>query len=194
MEAYIQTTFSVLAVINPFVCVAMLMEIDKGLDNKQKLLSVFKAMSTVLVILLVAAIAGKYILSAFAISMDAFKIIGGIILAFIGFKMLGSKSNNKSVYKENPNDLSELILFAASPGSIVMVITLAAIHNDKGIPLNAIIAVISAVIITVVIMVVVVFFGKNLKIKKEGLMSQFMGLIIAAMGLQFVLDGIKDFF
>lgn len=190
MDPYIQTTLSLLAVINPFVCVAMLLELDEGLDKKAKIASIFKAMLPVLLILLISAVIGHYILAAFGISMDAFKIIGGIILSFIGFKMLVPTSSEK----KNNNDLSELILFAASPGTIAMVITLAVVHNPGELPIKVIIGIILAVAVTITIMLVMMLFGSAVKSNKQGIMSRFMGLIIVAMGLQFMLDGIKDFF
>lgn len=65
-------------------------------------------MAVVLIILLAAVSGGKNILNAFRISMDDFKIVGGIILSFIGFQMLGgliSKNNG-----DQDSGLSGLII------------------------------------------------------------------------------------
>jgi len=57
-----------------------------------------------------AASGSKYILNAFGISMDDFKIVGGIILSFIGFQMLkGLKSKNNG---DQDSGLSCLIIVA----------------------------------------------------------------------------------
>jgi multiple antibiotic resistance protein len=148
-------------------------------------------MLAVLIILIIAAFAGQYILKAFGISMDAFKIVGGIIISYIGFQMLGS---NKSNVSSSGGSLNELIMFAASPGTIAMVITLAIVHNQSNIPTTAIIGSTVAVLITLVIMILIQLLSKNKKPGGQTMFSKFMGLIIIAMGLQFLLTGIKDFF
>ena len=160
---------------------------------QENILASVKTMLMVLVILIIAAIAGQYILKAFGISMDAFKIVGGIILAFIGFQLLaGSKGNDK---KNNSGEgLKGLIMFAASPGTLAMVITMAAVHKDKGLPVTIMIGISLAVGITLAIMIMMQFVMRHKKAGGQGMASSFMGLIIVAMGLQFMLDGIKDFF
>jgi multiple antibiotic resistance protein len=192
METVIQSTIAMMAVINPFVCGTMLLQMEQG-DTKSNIIAGLKAMATVLIILLVSAVGGRYILSAFGISIDAFKAVGGIILAFIGFKMLGIplSGNNK---ESKPRGLSGLIMFAASPGTITMVITLAAVHGDKGLPVSAIAGVTLAVVGTAIIISLMQIFSGKKKGGGQGIMTKFMGLIILAMGLQFLLDGLKDFF
>jgi multiple antibiotic resistance protein len=182
-----------LAVINPVVCGVMTMQLEQGKDQKGKMISGVKAMLVVLIILLVAALAGKFILNAFGISMDAFKVVGGIILAFIGFQMM---SGPKSVQADSSNQsgLTPLIMFAASPGTIAMVITLAAVHNPEGLPISAMIGAAAAVLITIGIIIAMIFLSGKKQSKSQGFVTKFMGLIIVSMGLQFMLDGIKLFF
>lgn len=191
MENYAQATIGMLAVINPFVCGTMLLQIENGIDNKTSLKAAVKAMIIVLIILLAAAIGGRYILNAFGISMDAFKIVGGIVLGFIGFQMLAGSNNSSS---DKKIDLNEIIMFAASPGTIAMVVTLAAVHHKETIPITAMIGTLIAVLITLVIMIVMVFLSKEKQASGQGIFSKFMGLIIVSMGIQFMLVGIKHFF
>jgi multiple antibiotic resistance protein len=191
METITQSTIAMLAVINPFVCGAMLLQTQTGETTKSKIFDAIKAMLTVLIILLIAALGGHYILKVFGISMDAFKIVGGVIISFIGFQMLvASKSDSDGT----ADGLKKLIMFAASPGSIAMVITLAVVHNQEDLPVIAISGVTIAVAITLAIMILMLLLLANKKPGGQAMFSQFMGLIIVAMGLQFMLDGIKHFF
>lgn len=170
-----------------------MLQMDKEGSTKSNITQGIKAMMAVLLILLISALAGKYVLNAFGISMDAFKVVGGIVLAFIGFQMLAG-SKNSSGNGDQKEGLMPLIMFAASPGSITMVITLAAVHNPDGIPVSAIIGTTAAVLITMVISVLMLLLSKKKKSAGSGIVSKFMGLIIVAMGMQFLLDGIKHFF
>jgi multiple antibiotic resistance protein len=195
LESYTQAIIAMLAVINPVVCAAMLVQIQPNNNFKLNSIAAIKAMTTVLFILLIATFGGRYILSIFGISMDAFKIVGGIIIGFIGFQMLFGITNGINGSNEK-GDLSKLIIFAASPGTIAMVITLAAIHNGEGFPLVALVGVVAAIILSLGIILFILFSSSKKKSKSDshGMVTKFMGLIIAAMGLQFLLDGIKNFF
>jgi multiple antibiotic resistance protein len=192
METYIQSTIAIIAVINPVVCATMLLDLGSDKAIKIKLTEAVRVMGTVLVILLVAALAGKYILHVFGISMDAFRIVGGLVLAFIGFQMLGG-SKNKTI-KSQSGDMTKVVLFAASPGSITMVVTLAAVHDKEGFPVNAIVGIVSAVVLSIITISIIEMISTKKKAGGQGMLSKFMGLIIISMGMQFLLDGIKNFF
>ena len=192
METYTHSTIAMLAVINPFVTGAMLLQVLQGQDNKSNIIAMFKVMGVVLVILLASAIGGKYILSAFGISMDAFQVVGGVIISFIGFKMLGGTKGRTN--GDQKGGLTSLIFFAAGPGSITMVITLSAIHNTEDLPLAALVGTTLAVVITVIIIILMELLAGIKKIGGQGIISKYMGLLIVAMGLQILLTGIKHFF
>ena len=190
----IHATIAMLAVINPFVCGVILLQTQKESNKKALLKSSLRVMLTVLAILLVSAVSGRYVLHLFGISMDAFTIMGGIILAFIGFQMMLTRKDNDYTGK-NSDSLSLLVMFAASPGTIAMVITLSSFHQTDGLPLNAIIGTIIAVLISLIVMAIMIYFGgKEKKFRGQGMVSKFMGLIVVSMGLQFMLEGIKNFF
>ena len=194
MSNIIHSIIGILAVINPVVCATMLLQLEGRKDNKVKIQDGIKAMLIVMIILLIATIAGKYILNIFGISMDAFKAVGGIILSMIGFNMLVGTKNN-STTDTSDQGLAPLIFFAASPGTISMVITLAAAHDmDEGFPVSVIIGIVLAIVITIIIISTLVFASGKKKMGQNGIISRYMGLIIVAMGLQFMLDGIKHFF
>jgi multiple antibiotic resistance protein len=193
MSNYIHSIIGILAVINPMVCGAMLLNMEGSKLKKDMIVDGIKAMMTVMIILLISVVLGKSILNAFGISMDAFKAVGGIILSMIGFNMLlGSKNGDD---QDKPQQgLTPLIFFAASPGTISMVITLAAAQDQEGLPVATIVGIIVAVLITIVVMIILVFSSSKKKGKSNGILSRFMGLIIVSMGLQFTLDGLKHFF
>lgn len=191
MEEYSQSIIAMLAVINPVVCGTMLIHIQKGKEINENIRAAIKVMSIVMLILLVSAITGEYILKAFGISMEAFKIVGGVIIGFIGIQMMFDLGNNK---EKDEGDLSNIIMFAASPGTIAMVITLAAVNNSDGIPLVALVGVTVAVLITLFLIILMLVLVRKRKSSSNAFVTKFMGLIIVAMGLQFTLDGIKNFF
>ena len=193
MNNYIHSAIGILAVINPFVCGAMILQMDGQFSNKTKVANSIKAMTAVFIILLISAVLGKSILGMFGISMDAFKAVGGIILSIIGFNMMiGSK--NDAASEKSKSGLMPMIFFAASPGTISMVITLSVANNKEGFPITTIVGTLIAIIITVAVIIFMILTSRKKKDGGQGILSKYMGLIIVAMGLQFMLDGIKHFF
>ena len=88
-----------------------------------------------------------------------------------------------------------MILFAASPGTITGVITLAVVHTKLLLPVTALVAVAVATIVMWIVMVLSREEGTHGGggfLRETG--TRFMGLIVIAMGTQFALTGLRDFF
>jgi multiple antibiotic resistance protein len=142
------------------------------------------------VILALAALFGVRILKLFGISLDIFSIAGGGVLVWMGFAMLkGSSAGSPS-----GSSLTPLILFAASPGTITGVITLAVSHSRDALPVTALISVAAATLVTWVVMAAIAF--GNFKGGKPGFVratgQSLMGLIVMAMGTQFAAEGLTN--
>ena len=89
MKPHLQSIVTVLSLVNPVICGAMFAQIEVGQDRGVRLADATKVALCVLVILIVAALAGTRVLQVFGVSLDAFAIAGGGVLNWIGFLMLG---------------------------------------------------------------------------------------------------------
>lgn len=89
----------------------------------------------ILVILVLAALFGAKLLQMFGVSLDAFSVAGGFVLAWMGIGMLKCETpDSDTSAKDQPSDdasLTPLFLFAASPGTITGVITVAVAHRKR---------------------------------------------------------------
>ncbi len=166
----------------------------------QQLADAGKAALAVLVILVLAALVGERLLDLFGVSLDSFMVAGGAVLAWIGFVMLrgaptdsqgpseGTASGNRSI--------TPLILFAASPGTITGVITLAVAQTRQELPVTALEAVFVGAFVMWCVTAMAVHFGGRSHGESgfvRDTVTRFMGLIVIAMGVQFALTGIKAF-
>jgi multiple antibiotic resistance protein len=199
VEQHLQAIATLISLVNPAVCAMIFAGLVQGQPRATALAAATKVVVVVTAVLLVAAFAGSPILKAFGISLDAFSVAGGIVLMFIGFSMLkGSSSPSTPESLEHKGDVSEglgrLILFAASPGTMTGVITIAAAHDRDHFPITAVVAVVVVMAITFAVLALTTGRGSS---KGPGLgqqmASRYMGLIIVAMGLQFALTGYKAF-
>ena len=203
MTHYIQAILTVLSLVNPLICAAIFGKITQGKAPAVKIADATKATMAIVVILCLAALAGAQLLNVFGISLPAFQTAGGMVLVWMGFIMLrGNSSPTSAAGSATENDaqpadssLSPLILFAASPGTITGVITLSVSHAKHGVPTTALVAVMVALSATWLIMVLA---SRTSGHKQPGLLhdvtTRFMGLIVLAMGVQFALAGLNEFF
>jgi multiple antibiotic resistance protein len=131
MKEHLQAIVTVLSLINPVVCGAMFARVEAGRPRAQQVTDATRAALAILAILVLAALAGTRLLDLFNVSLDAFMVAGGGVLAWMGFSMLsGQSSQSQDAPAASQKDsLTPLILFAASPGTITGVITLAAAHS-----------------------------------------------------------------
>jgi multiple antibiotic resistance protein len=199
MEQQLQAIATVLSLVNPLICGAMFARIEAGQDRAARLADATKAALAVLVILAVSALVGARVLQVFGVSLDAFAVAGGGVLSWIGITMLGAKSapdpDPSKEGAEEKQSITPLILFAASPGTITGVITLAVAHAKLLLPVTALVAVAVA---TAVMWIVMVLMARGGARAPGGFLrdtaTRFMGLIIVAMGVQFALTGVRSFF
>jgi len=199
-QDHLQAIVTVLALVNPLMCGAIFAQLEGTRPQRRLLFDATMAALAVLVILVLAALFGTKILHLFGVSLDAFSVAGGCVLSWIGFSMLrGSPTDDKSAPHDASSkkvSLAPLILFAASPGTITGVITLAATHTKLMLPVTALVAVgVATAIMWLAIVLAILLGGRaNGGGFVHDTVTRFMGLIVIAMGVQFALTGIRAFF
>ena len=196
MTDHLQAIITVLSLVNPFMCAAIFVQIEAGKSPGAQLGSATKVALAVLVILTVAALVGVKVLHLFGVSLDAFMVAGGGVLAWLGFSMLRGLPPGPPVAAkpEAKPSLTPLILFAASPGTITGVITLSVAHAKSGIPVTALVAVaVATSVMWLLILIVARLGGRGSGGFVHDTVTRFMGLIVIAMGVQFALSGVRSF-
>ncbi len=198
MKDQLQAIVTVLSLVNPTICAMMFVQAEAGRSRGKQVLDATKATLAVLVILVAAALVGTKLLHLFGVSLDAFMVAGGGVLAWMGFSMLSGQpavSASASASSNSGPSLTHLILFAASPGTITGVITIAAAHTRLKLPVTALVAIAVATLSTWLVMLL---FAR-LAGKQDGggfvrdTMTRLMGLIVLSMGVQFALTGYHAF-
>lgn len=216
MHQYLQAIMTVMSLVNPVISASIFASIAAGKSSSERFTDATKGALAVVVILSLAALFGAQLLRVFGISLPAFQVAGGLVLSLMGFIMLRGNSSPTSASapqkqqhdqsddktqpsaehsQTDPSSLAPLILFAASPGTITGVITLSVAHTKSKFPVTALVAVAVAMSVTWLVMIL---SSRTSHQKKPGLMrdvtSRFMGLIVLAMGVQFLLSGLSEFF
>ncbi len=157
----------------------------------------------VALILAIAALVGKELLEAMGINLDVFGAVGGLVIAGMGFEMLyggdAPKAQGQEERDEGPQDGNGLLIplaipLIAGPGSITTTITFASQNTSaKGLATMAI----AIGVVTVVTFVFYRYLGDLLaKVKPTtvAILARLGGLVLATLGFQMVLNGLKNFF
>jgi multiple antibiotic resistance protein len=195
----VQAIVTILAVINPVICGTIFSTLTSNLAPKKKRWMAIRVALSILIILIASALIGLKVLSIFGISLDVFRIVGGMIVAYMGFDMLRGRQTVVQTSPTNKdaaaaNSLAPLVMFAAGPGTITAVVTLAAVHTPDGLPVTAIVAAIVGAAATFAALLLTIGIGSRVGSGTQATITRFMGLIVASMGMQFVLTGLKEFF
>lgn len=153
-------------------------------------------------ILIIFCLGGEQVLSLFGISVPAFQITGGIIFFLYALQMLqilpvGMKTTmeeeQETMEKENIALVPMGIPFIAGPGAITNVLLWRQLASDFSYLVALILAVITASVVTYLTLRFGVSISKFLGYSGIRVISRLMGLLLAAMAVQFIAQGIREF-
>ena len=200
VEVFFQTFVLYFVVIDPLAAAPLFLIVTQGLKAKNKLKTAFEATLIATLILIFFAILGNFILSYLQISLSAFTIAGGIILFLISLEMLFDKRSRRKEdeIKESSTATSVFPLaipLLAGPAAITSVIVSVA---DMGRNLmnqaTGLLALILVMILTFISFYVVSKSSKIINKKVTSVISRVIGIILAGLSVQFILDGIQKIF
>ena len=200
LEIFFQTFVLYFVVIDPLAAAPLFLIVTQGLKVKNKLRTAFEATLIATLILIFFAILGNFILSYLQISLSAFTIAGGIILFLISLEMLFDKRSQRKEdeIKESSAATSVFPLaipLLAGPAAITSVIVSVA---DMGRNLmnqaTGLLALILVMILTFISFYVVSKSSKIINKKVTSVISRVIGIILAGLSVQFILDGIQKIF
>ena len=96
MKEQLQAIVTVLSLVNPAVCGAMFARIEANRSREERVADAAKAALAMTVILTLSALVGTQLLHLFGVSLDAFMVAGGGVLAWMGFSMLSGQGSSDS--------------------------------------------------------------------------------------------------
>lgn len=195
---------AVFFVVDPFAAVPMYLSMTADADPAQRRATARTAALTVAVVLIVFALAGGIIFRIFGISVGAFRVAGGLLLFLMALDMLrAQRSGTRATDAELAEavDRSEAgivplgLPMLAGPGAIATVTVLMSNARDSVIK-GAIIllCVITTAFITYLVLLAAARLQRTLGTTGLNVLNRVMGLILAAVAVQFVATGIRELF
>ena len=197
---YLLTTFvAIFVIVDPFALVPIYLTFGDRFSPTDMVVIRRKAVLIGGGILLTFAVTGMGVFTVFGITMPAFQIAGGILLLQIGIEQLNSKrtrvrpdEKEESMEKDDVSVFPLAMPLIAGPGAISTVVLLAS--EADGIPhrVGLVVCVVAVMVLTFVCLRAAPRLYRVLGTTGLNLMTRILGIILAAVGVQFVLNGIKS--
>jgi multiple antibiotic resistance protein len=193
---------SVFFLVDPFTVIPLFVAVTADSSESERRQVARRAAWTCAIVLCSFALAGSLIFKMFGITLPAFKIAGGIILLGIGLDMLQARPSGTKVTPEETEegaskaDASIIPLgmpMLAGPGAISTVMVL--VGESHSIWQHG---VIYATILLVSFVSYLILAGANRVRRYLGdtgirIMTRLMGLLLVALAVQFIANGLTDF-
>lgn len=192
---------SMLAIVNPLGAVPVYVTLTGDYTRERRLATLWTAIVTAVIVLLVFALAGPWILRIFGVTTDAFRITGGVLMLGIGYDMVRAKRGPARITKAEEEEAGHRdevgviplgIPSLAGPGAITTVITLMA--EAGSLARKTMVLVSIPLVMLVAWLVLRIAPAVLLRVGRTGVnvLTRLMGLLVMVIGMQFVITGIES--
>jgi multiple antibiotic resistance protein len=198
--AFLITAFvTMFVVIDPIGLAPLFVALTQGVPERQRRRIALRACGIGMAILIVFGLFGEAVLGFVGISMPAFRVAGGILLFLTALDMLFERRTKRREDQSGEQEFDDPSVFPlaipliAGPGAIASVILLTG--QRPGIDGLALVLAVTALVLGVCMGLFLASGLLERALGKTGItvVTRLLGMLLAALSVQFVLDGLRDF-
>lgn len=203
-ELFVSAFITLFVVIDPPGCAPIYAGLTKEATNAQARNMALRATLIAAVILMIFAFFGEALLAALHIELDSFRIAGGMMLFYIAFEMVFEKRTkrredradkiNADPEVEDVSVFPMAIPMLAGPGAIAAVMLLMNEAETTAQTIEVFAALGAVLVLTALALVAAGPLIRLLGDKVEAVVTRLLGVLLAALAAQYVIDGIKGNF
>ena len=199
-ELFVSALVTFFVIIDPPGCAPIFASLTQGVPAPHRRAMAVRSVLIATGILLFFALLGEDLLRALGVSLSAFKIAGGIMLFLIALEMVFEKRQERRSTRaedvKRDGEVDDISVFPmgipmiAGPGSIASVMLLTA--RSEGV-IGTLIVLGALGCILLLTLAALLAAGPLMRLigeKLEGMITRLLGVILAALAVQFVLDGL----
>ncbi len=196
---YSKMFIGLLVILNPMLAVPVFISLTQSMNHRERLSNARRTAVAVGVVLSVAALLGQQILDLFGISIDSFRVGGGLLILLMAVSMMHARmsaaqhTDKEGEEAQNRADIAVVPLaipLLAGPGAISTAIIYA--HRDPtwmhAVLLGEIWLAALAVWLTLRSAVPI---SRTLGTTGINIATRLMGLVLAAIAVEFIVNGLK---
>ena len=202
IELYISSLITFFVVIDPPGCAPIYAGLSSGATPANRRAMAIRAVGVSALILFVFALFGEALLKGLGISLASFRIAGGIMLFLIALEMVFEKRTerreDRAAKVASDPEVEDVSIFPmampmiAGPGSIASVMLL--MSRNSGIERSAVVlaAMTTILLLTLAALLAAGPIMRILGAKIEAVITRLLGVLLAALAVQFVIDGLTE--
>ncbi len=196
---------TLLPIVNPLSTAVLLLAIGTHLTVEERNRQILRACLYMSGILIAFLLGGHLIMIAFGISIPGIRLAGGLIIGYLGFRMLFPEEDEISGEGQQEARAKQDISFSplampslSGPGSMAAVLTMSSsIDSTRMVDrVMAFVGVVVAIFITAVISWLVLrgagVLRRVLGVNGISSLSRIMGFLLICIGIQFAINGVRD--
>ena len=201
VELFVSAFVTFFVVIDPPGCAPIFASLTGGAAPAHRRAMAIRSVAIASGILLFFGLFGEDLLRALGVSLEAFRIAGGIMLFLIALEMVFEKRQQRRETRANEvnatPEIEDISVFPmaipmiAGPGSIASIMLLSARSNGLEQSLVVMAALAAILLLTLVALLAAGRLMQLLGAKLEAMVTRLLGVILAALAAQFVIDGIS---
>ncbi len=200
---FLQFFLGLVAAVNPVGIMPVFGSLTGHMTLEEKNKTAATANIAVAIILIIALLAGQMLLDLFSISLDSFRVAGGLLLLSIAFSMMSGKLGED---KQNKQEKSEYISreqiavvplampLMAGPGAISSTIVYGSRYPNMLDTLGIILTVVAFSFCSWLLFRSAPYIVRLLGQTGINVITRIMGLILGALGIEFIANGLRNLF
>jgi multiple antibiotic resistance protein len=212
LDVFVPAFVTLFVVIDPPGCAPIFASLTQGASDRHRKAMAWRAVGVATLILLGFAFGGRPLLSALGISLDAFRIAGGVLLFLIAIDMVFEKRTQRREHRAEQvtqeaqrnqltPDQEDISVFPmalpmiAGPGSIGTIMLLMAKQNNEWPGQLVILSALAAnLLLTLIALLAASWLVRLMGRTVAAAITRLLGVILAALAAQLIVDGIRALF
>jgi multiple antibiotic resistance protein len=204
LDYIVSALLTLLVVVDPVGLAPTFLAVTDGMPQRARRSVALRACIIAACILVGMALIGNWLFVKLGISLSAFRIAGGLLLFSIATEMVfGVRSQHEGesaeqALEEHVRNVAAFPLaipLMAGPGAITATVLLAGKADGHALQLGVLIGVVFVVVVVCLgVFLLAERIGRLLGITGTVVLSRLLGVLLAALAVQYVVDGIRDIF
>lgn len=204
MEHYLSNFITLFSVVDPIGVAWLFAAMTHGAKREEQRRMALTATLLASIILLVFFFSGTSLLDWFGITIPAFRIAGGVLLFLLSIEMVfarhsglrstTSEEQDEAIQKQDISVFPLAFPLLAGPGAITTVLLMSSAEAGRVLYWQSLTVLIIVVVITLLALLYAPILVKLLGETGANVISRVLGLLLAALAVQYIVDGIKSSF
>lgn len=201
-ESVFSAFITILVTIDPPGLAPLFLAVTRGMNREQRLQVSVRASLIAFAVLAVFAIAGALILKMFGITLPAFRVAGGLLLFYIAFEMIFERRQDRkekisdvAITRDHIHNIAAFPLaipLIAGPGAISATVLLSGSFKGWAAQATLVLIILACLAVTFLVFVLAERIDQMLGQTGRSILTRLLGVMLAALAVQFVADGIKE--